>query len=120
LDGLAPEGLFFSTAASFFEADLVLIFLSSLAIIFPNADLPDQIDPPLNFMLLRIRALSIDTPCGAAGATDHRTDHPASFMPSACDDGAKTKINILHGFKRLAAALRLLLDDELAVALDEC
>jgi hypothetical protein len=62
LDGLAPEGLLFSIEASFFEAELVLIFLSSLAIVFPNADLPNQIDPPLNFHAAAIRALWVDTP----------------------------------------------------------
>jgi hypothetical protein len=49
LDGLAPEELLFSAAVSFFEAELVLSFLSSLAIILPNSDSPDQIDLPLNF-----------------------------------------------------------------------
>jgi hypothetical protein len=34
LDGSAPEVLFFSGGASFSGAELVLIFLSSLAIIF--------------------------------------------------------------------------------------
>jgi hypothetical protein len=34
---------------SFFEAGLVLIFLSSLDIVFPNADLSDRVDPPLSF-----------------------------------------------------------------------
>jgi hypothetical protein len=38
-----------SAAGSFFEAELVLIFLSSLAIILPNSDSPDQIDLSLNF-----------------------------------------------------------------------
>jgi hypothetical protein len=38
-----PLIVFFG-GSSFFEAGLVLIFLSSLAIIFPNADLSDQVD----------------------------------------------------------------------------
>jgi hypothetical protein len=40
--------LFFSGAASAFGPGLVLILLSSLAIIFPDADLADQFDPPPN------------------------------------------------------------------------
>jgi hypothetical protein len=36
--------LLFSGGASFSEAELVLIFLSSLAIIFPDADLSDQVE----------------------------------------------------------------------------
>jgi hypothetical protein len=49
LDGSAPEVLFFSGGASVFGERLVLIFLSSLAIILPDADLADQFDPPPNF-----------------------------------------------------------------------
>jgi hypothetical protein len=41
--------LFFSGGASFSGAELVLIFLSSLAIIFPDADLSDQVELPLRF-----------------------------------------------------------------------
>jgi hypothetical protein len=70
LDGLTPEVLLFSTAASFFGAELVLIFLLSLAIIFPNADLPHQIDLPLNFHAAAIRVLWVDTPCSRVGTTD--------------------------------------------------
>jgi hypothetical protein len=32
------------------EAGLVLIFLSSLAIVVPNTDLSDRVDPPLSFI----------------------------------------------------------------------
>ena len=41
-------------------AGLVLPFLSSLGIIFPNADLRDQIDLLLNFHPAAIRALWVD------------------------------------------------------------
>jgi hypothetical protein len=39
----------FFAAASFFGAGLVFVFLSSLAIVFPNADLSDQVELPLKF-----------------------------------------------------------------------
>jgi hypothetical protein len=73
--------LLFSGGASFFAAGLALAFLSSLAIIFPNADLLDQFDLSLNFHPAAIRSLWVDTPCGAVGATGHRAVHPASFYP---------------------------------------
>ena len=44
----------------FFWSGLVLLFLSSLGIIFPNADLRDQIDLLLNFHPAAIRALWVD------------------------------------------------------------
>jgi hypothetical protein len=44
----------------FFGAGLVLLFLSSLGIIFPNADLRDQIDLLLIFHPAAIRALWVD------------------------------------------------------------
>jgi hypothetical protein len=48
--------------ASFLEAGLVLIFLSSLAIAFPNADLSDRVDPSTEFHPTAIRPLWVDTP----------------------------------------------------------
>jgi hypothetical protein len=44
------------------------MFLSSLAIIFPNANLSDQVDLPLKLHPAAIGALGVDTPCGAVGA----------------------------------------------------
>jgi hypothetical protein len=44
------------------EAGLVLIFLSSLAIAFPNADLSDRVDPSTEFHPTAIRPLWVDTP----------------------------------------------------------
>jgi hypothetical protein len=55
-------------------AGLVLIFLSSLAIIFPNADLADQFDPLTDSHPLAIEPFGFDTPCGAVDATHHRDD----------------------------------------------
>jgi hypothetical protein len=55
----------FFTAVSFFGAGLVLVFLSSLAIVFPNADLSEQDEVPL------IRAIWVDTPYNAVRATGH-------------------------------------------------
>jgi hypothetical protein len=49
-------------------AGLVLVFLSSLAIVFPNADLSEQDELPL------ITAIWVDTPCDAVRATGHRAD----------------------------------------------
>jgi hypothetical protein len=47
---IAPEVLLFSIGTSFLEAGLVSVFLSSLAIIFPNAHLLDQVDLPPIFI----------------------------------------------------------------------
>jgi hypothetical protein len=49
-----PESLLSFEGASFLEAGLVLIFLSSLAIAFPNADLSDRVDPSLSFIRRRL------------------------------------------------------------------
>jgi hypothetical protein len=117
--GLHLKGSWFSTGASFFEAELVLILLSSLAIISPNADLPDQIDPPLNFHAARIGALWVDTPCGAGGSNRPARTILLRLYPFSLRYGAKTKINILHKLRQLAAAIRLVAHHELAVSLDE-
>ena len=57
-------------------AGLVLVFLSSLAIVFPNADLSEQDELPL------IGAIWVDTPCDAMRATGQRGD---SLYRSAMD-----------------------------------
>ena len=49
-----PEALLSFGGTSFLGAELVLIFLSSLAIVFPNADLSDRVDSPLNFIRRRL------------------------------------------------------------------
>jgi hypothetical protein len=66
--------LFFSGAASLFGARPVLAFLSSLAIIFPQADSADQFDPLTNSHPWTIEPFGFDTPCGVVEATHHRQD----------------------------------------------
>jgi hypothetical protein len=64
--------LFFFGVASLFGAGPVLTFLSSLAIIFPNADLAGQFDPLTNSHPRAIEPFRFDTPCGVVEATGHR------------------------------------------------
>jgi hypothetical protein len=54
LEVSTPEPLLSFEGTSFLEAGLVLIFLSSLAIVFPNTDLSDRVDPPLSFIRRRL------------------------------------------------------------------
>jgi hypothetical protein len=64
--------------------------LSSLAIIFPNADLPDQIDLPLNFHAAAIIGL-----IRLAARGEQPTIHGTILLrlyPISLQDGVKTKI----------------------------
>ena len=67
LDVSTPEVLLSFERTSFLGVGLVLIFLSSLVIVFPNADLSDRVDPPLSFIRRRLVSFGLITPwCIAA------------------------------------------------------